>query len=123
MDDGGSCGVDSLLAGELVPLKAARMWKLTTSCGAVLLPLSSSLHVILHHQTLAAVCSELYVNVDLERPVSLMIVSLLESTESLLAVHDRRSWMTTSSRLRLLAEGGVQQRQSCRTSAVQDRSE
>jgi hypothetical protein len=102
MDDGGSCGVDSLLAGELVPLKAARMWKLTTSCGAV---------------------SELYVNVDLERPVSLMVVSLLESTESLLAVHDRRSWMTTSSRLRLLAEGGVQQRQSCRTSAVQDRSE
>jgi hypothetical protein len=83
--------VDSLLAGELVPLKATRMWKLTTSCGAVLLPLSSSLHVILHHQTPAAICSSLYSHVDLEMPVSLMIVSLLKSTEFLLAVHVRRS--------------------------------
>jgi hypothetical protein len=84
--------VDSVLAAELVPLKkAASMWKLTTSCGAVLLPLSSSLHVILHHQTLAAICSSLYVHVDSGRLVSLVIVSILRSTEFLLAVHVHRS--------------------------------
>jgi hypothetical protein len=63
-DDGGSCGVDSLLAAELVPLKAATSGSSQRHCGAVLLPLSSSLHVILHHQILATICSARYVHID-----------------------------------------------------------